>query len=171
MMATNLIVNWLPEQYALIHQALYQHGIPHERMITQNLPYKVFSEDEADYTKQSAILIGSVCHNSDIAHLLDVIDCKSYFKPGEGMVKLIRENDKFYVLFTGYSGDEVLAVTRVFLSQLQLRKVEGTELRIDSTTNIPLRDPQWFGPYSSPSVRTTRTREANVLGSRFYIFP
>lgn len=170
MMAANIIVSRLPEQYEMIRQALYQYGIPQGRMTAQDLQYKVVNEVDTDYTQNNAILVGSICHNSDIAHLLGVIDCMSFFKPGEGMVKLVEANDKYYVIFTGYTGDEVLAVTRAFLSELQLNKIDSKEFKIDSTTQIPLRDPQWYGEYTTtPSVRSTRSRDVNVLGSTFYL--
>jgi len=172
MTATNIIVSRLPEQYELIRQMLYQYGIPQGRMFAKDLQYKVVNEQDTDFTKSNAILIGSVCHNSNIANLLDAIDCRSFFKPGEGMVKLIEADNNYYVLFTGYSGDEVLSVTRAFLSELQLNKIDSKEFRIDSTTQIPLRDPQWYGEYTtSPSIRSTRSRDVNVLGSQFYIMP
>jgi hypothetical protein len=81
-----------------------------------------------------------------------------YFQPGEGMVKYVESGGRKYVIITGYSGEEVLAAAVNFLSELQLNKIGGNELRIDSTTKVPLRDPRWYGEYTTSSkYRDTRT--------------
>ncbi|MBW3004323.1 hypothetical protein KY310_00630 [Candidatus Woesearchaeota archaeon] len=156
--AANLIISRLPEQYELLKQALYKQGIEQDSVFAQDLQYKIFTEDDVDYRVTDAVMIGSLCHNTAIAKLLDVIDCITYFQPGEGMVKYVESNDHKYVVITGYSGDEVLSAAVYFLSELQLRKIQGNELRIDSTTKVPLRDPRWYGEYTTSSnFRDTRT--------------
>jgi len=156
--ATNLIVSRLPAQYEIMKQALYKQGIEQDSLFAQDLQYRIFTEDEIDYKTTDAILIGSLCHNTAIAKLLDIIDCTHYFQPGEGMVKFIESGRHKYIIITGYSGDEVLASAVYFLSELQLNKIQGNELRIDSTTKVPLRDPRWYGEYTtSPNFRDTRT--------------
>ncbi|MBW3002841.1 hypothetical protein KY338_06800 [Candidatus Woesearchaeota archaeon] len=163
--AANLIISRLPEQYALIQQALHAKGIMQESLLPQYFQDKIVTDDQVDYRATDAILVGSLCHNSAIAHLLGVIDCVSYFKPGEGMVKYIESSGHKYVIFTGYGGDEVLSSVLFFLSELQLGKINSNELRIDSSTKVPLRDPRWFGEYTTtPSYRDTMKNKVFVLG-------
>ncbi|MBD3303760.1 hypothetical protein GF343_01320 [Candidatus Woesearchaeota archaeon] len=159
--ASNLVISRLVGQYRLLHQAMYEQGVD----FSEEPQYKVFTDDKVDYRTTDAVLIGSLCHNTAIANLLDVIDCMHYFQPGEGMVKYIESGGRRYVVFTGYSGDEVLASAVNFLSELQLNKIEGNELRIDSSAKVPLRDPMWYGEYTTnPTYRDTRKNKVFVLG-------
>jgi len=162
--AANIIISRLTEQYKLIRQSMYERGILQKSLFAQDLQNKIFTEDQVDYRTTDAILIGSLCHNSAIAHLLGVIDCMHYFEPGEGLVKLMEAGGHRYLIITGYSGDEVLAATTFFLSELQLNKLDSNELRIDSATKVPLRDPRWYGEYTTPSYRDTQKNKVFILG-------
>lgn len=163
--AANLIIGRLPEQYSLVRQVLYEKGVSVPVLTSDDLQRKIFVEGQVDYTQTDAILIGSLCHNSAIAHLLGAIDCVHYFEPGEGLVKLMDSGGHRYLIITGYSGDEVLAAVIFFLSELQLKKLDSKELRIDSTMQIPLRGPGWYGEYTTtPSYRDTRKDKIFVLG-------
>jgi hypothetical protein len=156
--AVNLIIDRLVDQYALVRQAQYEAGVGQDVLFAEDLQHKIFTEDKFDYRTSDAILIGSLCHNTAIAKLLGIIDCMHYFQPGEGMVKYVESGGRKYVIITGYSGEEVLAAAVNFLSELQLNKIGGNELRIDSTTKVPLRDPRWYGEYTTSSkYRDTRT--------------
>lgn len=159
--ASNLIIARLASQYELLHQELYATGVD----FSEDLQYKILTHDKIDYRTTDAVLIGSICHNSAIAKLLGVIDCMHYFQPGEGMVKYIESGGRKYVVITGYSGEEVLAAAVNFLSDLQLNKIESNELRIDSIAEVPLRDPMWYGAYTTnPTYRDTRKNKVFVLG-------
>jgi len=156
--AANLIIDRLIRHYAPINQAQYKQDVEQAPFSIEALPYKIVTEDEVDYRTVDAILIGSLCHNPAIAKLLGVIDCIHFFQPGEGMVKYVESGSHKYVVITGYSGEEVLAAAVNFLSELQLGKVNSNEVRVDSTTKIPLRDPRWYGEYTtSPNIRDART--------------
>jgi len=163
--AVNLVIDRLPQQYSLLRQAMYAKGVAVPVLTSDELQRKIFVEDQIDYMQTDAVLVGSLCHNSAIAHLLGVIDCVHYFKPGEGIVKLIDSGGHRYLIITGYSGDEVLAATIFFLSELQLDKLDSKELKIDSTMHVPLRDPAWYGEYTTtPSYRDTMKYKVFVLG-------
>jgi len=114
-LAANMIVNQL-SQYTT-----YPEGM-------QN---KVFASDKMDYTTTNAIVIGIPCHNYAVSALLGITNCNTYFKPKEGLIKLVVLDGNTYVVVTGYSGREVFNAALLLTSHTMIR---GTELKTITRT-------------------------------------
>ncbi|MBW2973947.1 hypothetical protein KY346_06185 [Candidatus Woesearchaeota archaeon] len=160
--AANLIIERLPDQYMLMKRIRPDlvMSLPPE-----GLANRVFVEDEIDYKTTDAILVGIPCHNKAIAELLNAQDCRTFFPPGEGFVKLMDKDGHTYLIITGHSDGDVLNAARYFLSALQLGKLDSNQISVSrQAEGTPLR-----GARTTPSARTTRTDELSALGMRFYI--
>lgn len=110
-LATNMLVNQLS------HFTTYPEGM-------QN---KIIASDKIDYTTTNAIVVGIPCHNYAVSALLGIRNCNTYFKPGEGLIKLVMLDENTYVVVTGYSGREVFNAALLLTSHT---KIKGTEIQI-----------------------------------------
>lgn len=165
--AVNLFLTVLPVYYRVTQRPRWQEG--YYQIFPEKLIGKTFRENEIDYTTTDAIVIGTPCHNSVVAKLLNIVDCQNYFQPGQGLVKLVEANNHTYLVATGYSGVEIWAISNYFMAESQLGRPKTTELRVNSIKNIanmPLRTgkPEWQAGY-----RPTAKNELNILGGQFYI--
>lgn len=114
-LASNMIINQLS------YYTTYPEGM-------QN---KVFASDKIDYTTTNAIVVGIPCHNYAVSELLGITNCNTYFKPGEGLIKLVMQDENTYVVVTGYSGREVFNAALLLTSHT---KILGTEIKTRTRT-------------------------------------
>jgi len=115
--AVNLIINSLAEQYKWVKETPYGRGSTPIRVFPEELRDKTFviGDPRFDYELQNGIVIGTPCHNALVAQLLNVRNCKDYFLPSEGLIKLVEAKGRLYLVITGYSGKEVLATTKLLI--------------------------------------------------------
>jgi len=129
--AANLIINELPNQYRFLRRTKYGAGYYQIRVFPEALlgSVKIYGKDRFDYRMKNGIVIGTPCHNRVVAELLGINNCKTYFRPGEGMIKLVEANGHIYVVITGYGDDEVWATANLFVDMVNQGKIKGTEIR------------------------------------------
>jgi hypothetical protein len=93
----------------------------------EGMQNKIIASDKVDYTATNAIVIGIPCHNYAVSALLGITNCNTYFKPGEGLIKLVMLDENTCVVVTGYSGREVFNAALLLTSHT---KIKGTEIKI-----------------------------------------
>lgn len=141
--AANLFITQLPEQYRLLERVGSGQGAGNGysqiRIFPEELQNKIRT-GPYNYQAQNGIIIGTPCNNRIAAELLGITDCETYFRPGDGMVKLIEAYGNIYLIVTGYSGDAVFMAAKRFMSLAYSRQLSGTEIWVSSeTVDLPLR--------------------------------
>jgi hypothetical protein len=131
MNAANLIINEIPNQYRFLKRTEYGGGYYQIRVFPEALlgSVKIYGKDRFDYRMKNGIVIGTPCNNQVVSWLLGINNCGTYFKPGEGMIKLVEANGHIYVIITGYGDDEVWATANLFVDMVNRGKIKGTEIR------------------------------------------
>ena len=131
--ATNLIINNIPNQFRHLSMTKYGSGYYQTRIFPEELQGKVFALGNprmGDYKIQNGIVIGTPCSNPVVAYLLGITsNCNSYFKKSQGLVKLVEANGRLYLVITGYSGDEIQATAQLFNQRVYDGKNTGKEMR------------------------------------------
>lgn len=161
--AANLIINEIPEQYRILRSMPYAgHGYYQIRVFPEALQgsVKIYGKDRFDYRIKNGIVIGAICHNQIVPWLLGVNNCNSYFRPGEGMIKLVEANAHIYVIITGYGDQEVWATANLFVDMVNRGTIKGTEIR---TT---IKHAQRGLPIPSLSIGETIGKELPAWGGR-----
>ena len=142
--ASDLIMNTL-QKYRWVKGIGYGEGYYPSKVSLEELRGKTFvmGDSRFDYQLQNGIVIGTPCHNSLVAQLLNARDCRNYFLPNEGLIKLVEANGRLYLVITGYSGKEVLASAKVLASyasegKLPAMKELKTEVRtVQQAVQVP----------------------------------
>ncbi len=160
--AANLIINSIPEQYRFLKRTEYGGGYYQVRVFPEALQgsVKIYGKDRFDYRMKNGIVIGTPCHNQVVSWLLGINNCRTYFSPGEGMIKLVEANGHIYVIITGYGDDEVWATANLFVDMANRGNIKGTEIR---TT---LKQAQQRLPIPSLSIGETIGKELPAWGGR-----
>lgn len=129
--AANLIINSIPEQYRFLKRTDYGGGYYQIRVFPEALfgSVKILGKDRFDYRMKNGIVIGTPCNNRLVAELLDIKNCGTYFRPGEGMIKLVQAHGHIYLIISGYGDDEVWATANLFVDMVNKGKIKGTEIR------------------------------------------
>ena len=130
--AANLIINSIPEQFRLLSEISYPgHGFYQTRIFPEELQgsVKIFNKDRFDYRIKNGIVIGTPCNNALVPALLGNPDCRAYFEPGQGMVKLVEAHSHIYVVITGYGDQEVWATANAFVDGINRGTIRGKEFR------------------------------------------
>jgi hypothetical protein len=119
--AVTLVTNEMIKQYQVLKQS--GSGYYHVRIDPGELKGKIVPR--YDFRMKNAIVIGSPCHNHYVSMLLDIDNCRTYFKPGQGMVRLVEAYGHLYLIITGYSGKEVLATAQLFTNYVNTGRAQG----------------------------------------------
>jgi len=83
------------------------------------------------------ILTGNPCDNKIIDYLMGYPrPCNGFIKEGEGMIKLIKNNNLFQLLVMGHTADEVRVAAKV-LGNYKQYNLKGTEIITAGTINQP----------------------------------
>lgn len=129
--AANLIINSIPEQYRSLQRTKYGGGYYQVRVFPEELQGKVFvyNKDKFNPRMKNGIVIGTPCHNDFVAHLLGIKDCRRYFSPGQGLVKVVEAYGQVYIVITGYGAEEVWATANAFVDGINRGILTGTEFR------------------------------------------
>ncbi|MBD3303759.1 hypothetical protein GF343_01315 [Candidatus Woesearchaeota archaeon] len=129
--AANLIINELPNQYRFLRRTDYGGGYYQIRVFPEALygSVKILGKDRFDYRMKNGIVIGTPCNNRVVAELLGINNCATYFRPGEGMIKLVQAHGHIYLIISGYGDDEVWAASNLFVDMVNRGKIQGTEIR------------------------------------------
>jgi len=160
--AANLIINEIPNQYRFLKRTEYGGGYYQIRVFPEALQgsVKIYGKDRFDYRMKNGIVIGAICNNQIVPWLLGVNNCNSYFRPGEGMIKLVEANAHIYVIITGYGDQEVWATANLFVDMVNQGNIKGTEIR---TT---IKHAQRGLPIPSLSIGETIGKELPAWGGR-----
>lgn len=131
--AANLIINNIPKQFRYLSMTKYGSGYYQTRIFSEELQGRVFAAGDprlGDYKIRNGIVIGTPCSNPVVAELLNIrSDCKNYFKPAQGLVKLVESNGRLYLIITGYSGEEIQATAQLFNQRVYDNKNTGREMK------------------------------------------
>ena len=119
--AVNIIANEIIKQYQVLKQS--GSGYYSVKIMPEELKGKIVPK--YDFRIKNGIVIGSPCHNPYVSMLLDIDDCRTYFKPGQGMIKLVEAYGHLYLVITGYSGKEVLATAQLFTDYVNTGRAQG----------------------------------------------
>ncbi|MBW2973946.1 hypothetical protein KY346_06180 [Candidatus Woesearchaeota archaeon] len=124
--AINDIIKMLPY--------LYRAGKPFDgtyqvEVYPQEFPVKTIGESDFDYRMSNGIVVGTPCNNPLVATLLGVKgNCRDYFQPKQGLIKVVQAYSHIYVVITGYSGEEVQATADLFNKYAMEGRLKGTEI-------------------------------------------
>lgn len=85
-----------------------------------------------DITAQNLIVIGTACTNTIVSAIEgNPLDCKLGYKPGQSMIKLIKQSSGFNTLLvTGYSSTEIRVAAKVLANRYT--ELTGTKIEITS---------------------------------------
>lgn len=94
-----------------------------------------YTDEEVSHSSSSnLIILGTPDHNHLVEELLDQVEHKIEFAPGEALIKSVEYNNHIAIIITGYSDEDVLEAVGYF-NDFEISSLGTDEVKINTVQN------------------------------------